>query len=72
MEVSPMNKQEKQRARELTMGCWWPDLANGLKSPSWGGIADELLTLALSERQRGDMDRALEASDLADAAADMI
>lgn len=67
-----MDKQQKQRAQELTMACWWPCKPMGKATIDWGGIANELLNLALSERQRGDMARAVDAADLANAAADMI
>lgn len=67
-----MTKQDRERARELTMGCWWPCKAMGKTTTDWGGIADELLSLSFSELQRGNLDRVREAASLAGAAADMI
>ena len=36
----------KKRARDLTMACWWPSKITGMRAPCWGGILDELRTLA--------------------------
>ena len=49
-----MNKQEaKKRAKELTMGCWWPSTAFPKPRPNWAGIKNELRSLAYQAHYYG-------------------
>jgi hypothetical protein len=48
-------QEAKKRARELTMGCWWPSRAFPMPQPDWPNILTELECLAeQAAEHRGD------------------
>jgi hypothetical protein len=48
-------QQAKKRARELTMGCWWPSRAFPMLQADWPNIFAELECLAeQAVEHRGD------------------
>jgi hypothetical protein len=45
----------KKRARELTMGCWWPSRAYPMRSPVWPEVLNELrMSAEQAIAHRGD------------------